>query len=657
MLNILKKSNALIVVGLSMLTAIGLFSGLSINNGANKVEAGTTRTMYLCTTKKFDSLDNTMIYMENITGWPGKKISSCSNFENITNKIIISPTRTNTTKYYKFDIDCSAIKLSVTYSQDEKTWWNNQWGCKELLNPSSTWNGMYIEDWGNFENNNGETTGYTVKHVHKVSIVDGDNSYTEYNIAEDGKYYLPTHTEKSGYEFLGWKESNSDVLLSDGGEYAMSVWNWDYFTFTAQYRQIQTDFDITFETSDERHTQVIKTLSVGQHVLSLTDVFGSSFTAPPARYFLGWNTDTSGTFYSTITITSDTSTHKWYAIWGYEDANLYSYSLDDGNNFVNFTNHTGQEGFLQVYTSDAGAMNTNDHLTVYRDGVEITEAMGRDYNVDSNVAANGRIRFGGTSNVVTLQMLYDSTKNTYTYRLSVTGMPTYGLFVSVNGVLYDAHTYDTKTINDLEIKENEVVKMYDAVNKLYYNVKKHSKSEGIWTVKDGLICGIPALYKIEVSESSAGNWDTLKFTYLGGMRFVVDFNTTIGGVCDWNGNTNRDNLKARWNELKTQYNNLSLSEKSRVDVKYTYDPIPDFFMMYDYVFPKYYQNGTFTEDYDFLHKYTDENGQIKLPQNAANRSLITSQSEDQTILIIIISSVSLLTLAGASLLIIKKRKH
>ena len=53
MLNILKKSKALIVVGLSMLTGIGVLSGLSINSSVEKVEASISST----TTNDFIYLD------------------------------------------------------------------------------------------------------------------------------------------------------------------------------------------------------------------------------------------------------------------------------------------------------------------------------------------------------------------------------------------------------------------------------------------------------------------------------------------------------------------------------------------------------------------------------------------------------------------------
>ena len=146
-------------------------------------------------------------------------------------------------------------------------------------------------------------------------------------------------------------------------------------------------------------------------------------------------------------------------------------------------------------------------------------------------------------------------------------------------------------------------------------------------------------------------------------NFAIDFNTRISEVCVILVEGGSANLKAAWDAQKTAYQALDSNVKLYFDKTKTSQKVAinDCLVKYDYVFTKYY--GTiFTETTDdFMERFrkTEDHTQISIPPRNMNRNYLLNNDDgsSSTVLIIIISSISLLTLAGASLLIIKKRKH
>lgn len=242
----MKKLNILRLISTVAIAAAGVFGIASVKD-SKKAEivgaSGSTKTVYV--DPNILGLSNCYIYIKNANGtdngWPGKHISTISNYGTVT---AIYNNRSTTKVFHKFDIDTSIQEIQITNS-DGSTYWN-QWNISSVA--SSEWNLAQLSNWD---------WGYAAHHMHKIQIVDSGVTTYEYNPAEWGAYHLPTHTGTT-MQFIGWKINGSGTAFSDNGVYSMPTNNINDYNFTAVYDN--TQYTVTFK--NEAGTSTVKTQTV-----------------------------------------------------------------------------------------------------------------------------------------------------------------------------------------------------------------------------------------------------------------------------------------------------------------------------------------------------------------------------------------------------------
>ncbi len=127
------------------------------------------------------------------------------------------------------------------------------------------------------------------------------------------------------------------------------------------------------------------------------------------------------------------------------------------------------------------------------------------------------------------------------------------------------------------------------------------------------------------------------------IDFAKQFNNKIDSVCDYNGNTDIDELNNIWLELKDTYLNLDQNIKNYLTDDYGLidDNIYEFLSSYDYIVNKYLNLD------DYLLR--------RSASNSNNLSNIVINNTDSLIIIIVTSAISL-SLILVSVLIFKNKK-
>lgn len=127
------------------------------------------------------------------------------------------------------------------------------------------------------------------------------------------------------------------------------------------------------------------------------------------------------------------------------------------------------------------------------------------------------------------------------------------------------------------------------------------------------------------------------------LTFAHKFLSTVGGVCDSNGNTNATNLASAWSSITTLYNALSDTSKNMLlyaEASSGGDTIQKAVALYDYIVGKY---GSTT--------YADIFG-----RNPASLSKVTYEVSDSNALVMVMFAIGLISITGISFYFYKKKK-
>ena len=129
------------------------------------------------------------------------------------------------------------------------------------------------------------------------------------------------------------------------------------------------------------------------------------------------------------------------------------------------------------------------------------------------------------------------------------------------------------------------------------------------------------------------------------IDFAKQFNNKIDSVCDYNGNTDIDELNNIWLELKDTYLNLDQNIKNYLTDDYGLidDNIYEFLSSYDYIVNKYLNLD------DYLLR--------RSASNSNNLSNVVINNTDSLIIIIVVTSTISLSLILVSVLIFKIRGY
>ena len=346
----MKKTRLIQLFSIITMAAAGVFGVVSnksakTENRAEPVSAGTAKTVYL-DFNGISDLNHCSIYMNGINTWPGVNIQNVSGYGTVT---AIYSSRSTTKTFYKFNIDTSATEIALTHSTGS-TWNDNKWDITDLK--SSAWNLVQYTSWGN-------GGSYNAHHMHKIAIVDSATSTTtyEYNPAEWGNYYLPTHTNHTGYSFTGWyiNGDTSGTKFNDGGAYGMPTNNINDFNFTAVYSKYKTS--VTLDRQGGSGGSGSVTAVYGDDMPAITRPSRTGYTF--GGYFSG--TNGSGTKYYNA---DGSSAKKWditdatktiYAKW---TINTYTITYDRNlNSGLQATQTKTYNNNVNAYTPGTSPLN------------------------------------------------------------------------------------------------------------------------------------------------------------------------------------------------------------------------------------------------------------------------------------------------------------
>lgn len=182
------------------------------------------------------------------------------------------------------------------------------------------------------------------------------------------------------------------------------------------------------------------------------------------------------------------------------------------------------------------------------------------------------------------------------------------------------------TNNDVDICSNDArLRFNSSEDQMRFRFYKASSYEGQEVIQ---------LYKYVEGDNYFAN----------AIDFAKQFNNKIDSVCDYNGNTDIDELNNIWLELKNTYLNLDQNIKNYLTDDYGLidDNIYEFLSSYDYIVNKYLNL------YDYLLR--------RSASNSNNLSNIVINNTDSLIIIIVVTSTISLSLILVSVLIFKNKK-
>lgn len=140
--------------------------------------------------------------------------------------------------------------------------------------------------------------------------------------------------------------------------------------------------------------------------------------------------------------------------------------------------------------------------------------------------------------------------------------------------------------------------------------------------------------------------DCMEATFYDGaaVDYVKSFNQAIGGVCDSDGATNKNNLKTAWEDKTTEYNSLSTSAKAYLTLdssKYDLDDSKEFAGKYSYVYGKY---GATLALSNFIGRNVSSSQVVSYNSLSANNSTI-----------VIVSTISALAILVTAAFLFRKK--
>ena len=568
-------------------------------------------------------------------------------------------TNTSDTKY---DGDSLTLKGEI-FTRDgwSQTGWSTTDGGAKAFNLSASYttegNATLYPYWE-------QTIKYTVSF--DMQGLGTASKPADQKVLPGGKVTKPTDPSETGYTFGGWyKESG-----------CTNAWNFDTDTVsgdrTLYAKWTINQHTVTFINSDERGGQTTKSYDYNTTVdvsdfSKISAIFDGNLNSEPlGRHYVGLKLDASSseTPLKQITVTENKT---YYVSYSFDDASLYTFSFD-GINYTSLDAHRDSgsgESYLQVYytTTDASFTSGQTFHLKYNN-VEITKDSTNPltYDESSNIASNGKVRATGTGNV-TVRFIYNN--GGYSYQVYLGGLPNDNkYYISVDGILTElskSTTADEYYIQGIQIEKDNVVNAYcnGFYGEIWLDESVDSKYFTYNTETKMIECQLSGSYDAYLKKENG----QYKKYYLAphGLKdaqdFAEKFHDDICEQCELivaHDPQGIAKLQQIWASNKAAYDLLDSSVKGWLVKSSTDEKISEMFLSYRVAYSKNAQNLQ-AQGGDFLHYYGEDANRMLLSNH--QRNIFTDNDSNNTVLIIIISSVSLLTLAGASLLIIKKRKH
>lgn len=569
-----------------------------------------------------------------------------------------------------------AKDAQYTYTFDG--WSTTDGGAKLATIPSVSGAATYYAHYST------TTNKYTLEwNLDGGTITSGAGTYTEAGEHPYGTSVVAPTVTRRGSNFSAWSPSVSPTLTGNAtytatwtlknGYYLVGgdkkVWDryYEYYLEDAENSQKTITLTLTKDTE-------FKIWNWDQGSRITTDDYGwnqvdgsagSARAAGQLTYGENGNIKVNKTGTYTIYLKTNWDTNKiWIAALG----DTYSLNVKHGDTdtLYNLVLHEGTE----YVTEQNVVVSSGDVISVYK-GQDL-QTMTPKAIGNNNVWDND----GVTTVVLNMEDKFYVDVNAKT--IFASGLPygQYGMVVNNNFVpLKHNETPIDPSFNEwytetaYEFETGDIIKFVDTTGNsknwanVFHvgNINKDSITDKFQKqTDDSIICTgdvetmVYLKLKSNADEVFFGNVD-----YINALNFAKGFNNAMTGVCDAKtGHTDTDELKEAWEAQMEAWEALEdTSAKNILKTATNVSPYPTlaaFASSYDYIYIKYYQNGTFTEEYDFAGRFEN----VKLPQNA-NRSWKISDSEDQTILIVVIASASLLTLSAGALAILlkKKKKH
>ena len=380
--------------------------------------------------------------------------------------------------------------------------------------------------------------------------------------------------------------------------------------------------------------------------------------ASGGRHFLRWATasDGSGTSYAPGASYTTNADLELYMI---QDWCTYEFSIDGGSNWYGMTRK--EEGVTsgyatEYYNTSSITLVTGDEITFRRSyGGGTPYDIGGTLNFENNYDSNG-VKYSGS---YTFYLKITSDGNNVCY---VPGSKTtYGVIItrSGNNLYYPTASQDGQYVTSLiEVQSGDVVKGHYGNDADPYSLSLNGYSQGSWSAS-GPTATAAGVYKFYLQTTDTVNYNIVYIamdSQASAIFFAQTFNSSIGGICQMDGSTNKASLTSAWGlsssaGLYKNYSLLTDEAKEYLDEESENEDIQTFFAKYDYVLGKY---GT-----SIVGNFLERSVSPKAAYRDFSLNGLFGEGEGglSTVIIIVSSSVALLSVTALSILVIKKRKN
>ena len=515
-------------------------------------------------------------------------------------------------------------------------------------------------------------------------------------------YTLPASIFEAanGYVFKNWKDSNNNEY--NPGDVIQNVQN--DMTFTAQYQLKfygiagSTRFDLSFDGNTYTATGV--SFSKGDE-LQLFDISSGTATkvTPMGIHNSSrgvWKDDKSGTEIlcdedqtTLFNLSLPKDSDHWITTYTNDPGEKISAYVDGQRMTMTPSDTDMEEGVVHQWVAEFENTHVGDKISFQTNYSQTTKIpYTRDRNSNQYVDANGGLRISGS---VKVWLKQHSGGN---YSAYVTGMANSGFHFIADWTEKDSQGNDLKFASfskeitydqDIwqygklyhqyklvyEVPANSTISAYNGNEDAYFSFGNFGCDDAIkslfsYTYVEGKQNNIEFegttdqtfIFYLKCEDGS--NYNEIWVSQASAEQYAIDFakkfNSKISAECIQTGG-HTENLKTEWHARAVEYAALGNDAKAYFvgTSTSTDEDIRICLEKYDYIFSKYWGDLFKDASDDFMGRFKDTNGDVKLPQHA-NRGWTITQSEDQTVLIVVIASSGLLLLSSAVLLLLLKKK-
>ncbi len=489
---------------------------------------------------------------------------------------------------------------------------------------------------------------YTVT-FNKNSGTGGSNSVTAVYGDAMPSATAPTRT---GYAFGGYWDGSGGTGTQYYNSSMGSVRNWNKHSNTTLYAKWTIiSYTITFYPNGGSGSTTTRSKN-----------YGASYTIPtPAtvgigagagREMLSWNTqsDGKGTTYK-IDGTSTYSTNANLDLYLIQDYKSYEYSVDGGSSWVQISKTTTTEGCIATYeSSPSNYLPAGQKIMIrgyYGTGSHTSQSI--------NSWTGNRYMYEGDAyiSIGTYNKMILYVRNNGNYEVDVWGGSARGVAIDRGGFVtkYECELNETthNFTGTITVLPGDKIEAYYDYATVYAVTMTNYSSYGIDV--NGNV-SVPAVYVLTVTYVSENNYPSINVDSMVAVDtaklIAQTFNTDMTPLCtNVEGGSSPSTLVTKWSTESGYYSKLSSATKNILNGT-TSSSDSDVLAMrakYDRIVGKY--SGT-------VDGITDYMGRNPSSLSGMRVKLMTG---DENIVIVVVSSVALISVAALSILIIKNKKE